>query len=246
MKRATLSWLGVATFLLGVSPGVGQEQSAKPALLATSTGHTNRIYCGVFTPDSRTFLSAGIDKEIRAWNVADGKPIYSLKGHGAPVRALGLAAGKLLISASADGSIYLWDLAGRKKVGELAKQKHNVDSLAVSPDGKTLATSTGAWNKSLPGDLRLWDLRSRKEIGALPHPQPVLAAAFSPDNRLLAAVDHTGAIKVWDVKTRKPVVTLFQDPACGSVEFSPDGKLLATGDFTGRVTLWDTGTWCEE
>src|SRR5262249_42328441 len=163
------------------------------------------------------------DRDIRAWNVADGKPIYSLKGHAGWVQGLSLVEGKLLISASHDGSIYLWDVADRKKVGELAKPNQQpIHCLAVSPDGKILATGGGHWNKSLPGKLRLWALGRRQEIAALPHRQQVIAFGFSADNRLLAAVDHSGDIKVWDVKTRKPVVTLFQDPACESVDFSPD------------------------
>ncbi|ROO50926.1 WD40 repeat protein [Micromonospora sp. Llam0] len=58
------------------------------------------------------------------------------------------------------------------------------------------------------------------------------AVAFSPDERLLAAVGADGAVRLWDATVRPPAlledVPVVQSPsALYSVAFSPDGKLLA-------------------
>ena len=87
-------WRSVMIGLLGmfaVGPSPAQEARPVLPLQAAAKGHTARIHTGVFTPDSRTFVSAGLDRIIRGWNVADGKPLFTLPGHDAAVRALGLS-----------------------------------------------------------------------------------------------------------------------------------------------------------
>jgi WD40 repeat protein len=221
-------------------------QAGPLPLRAVGVGHANRVYRGVFTPDSKTFFSGGGDRIIRAWDVANGKERFTLKGHAAPIQGLGLAGDRLLISAGEDGTIYLWDLAQREKVGELPRHKHGIHSLAVSADGKRLATGGGvAWNSPQPGELRLWDLDKRELIAELPgHRRIVLGLAFSPDGKRLAAVDQSGDLKVWDVGTRK-AETLILEQSGGSVQFSSDGKLLAVGSYWGHVRLYETATLTE-
>jgi WD40 repeat protein len=68
--------------------------------------------------------------------------------------------------------------------------------------------------------------------------------AASPDGRMAAASDTSGAVWLWDVATLQPVATLkgFLLGA-HSVAFSPDGRRLAAGS-NGReaVKLWDVET----
>jgi WD40 repeat protein len=215
-------------------------------LRATGTGHANRVYRGVFTPDGKTFLSAGGDRVIRAWDVATGRERFSLKGHAAPLQGLGLAGDRLLVSAGEDGTIFLWDLALRKKVAELPRPRHPIHCLAVSRDGKRLATGGGVWNGRQPGELRLWDLPGRRQVAELKGPRRiVLGLAFTPDGKRLAAVDQSGDVTAWDLATRK-TVTAHQEYAGIALQFSPDGKVLAAGGFAGEVRLYDPAGMTEE
>jgi WD40 repeat protein len=238
---------GALVLVLGILTALPATAQETLPLRATAKGPAQRIYRGVFTPDSRIFLSAGIDRAIRAWDPSDGKALFDLPGHNASVHAIGLSGANLLVSAAEDGSVYLWDLASRKKVGELPRHKTAVHCLAVSHNGKLLATGGGDWHKTTPGEVHVWDLERREEISSLVgHRRLVLAVAFSPDDRLLAAVDYSGDVRVWDLVTRKPAVTLFQPDPVGAVDFSGDGKYLVTGDYRGRIALWDTTDWLDE
>jgi hypothetical protein len=215
-------------------------------LRAVGKGHTQRIYRGVFTPDGKTFLSAGIDRIIRAWNVADGRELYTLSGHSASIHGLGLSGDNLLISAGEDGRICLWDLARREKIVELGRHGQPIQCLAVSRDGKLLATGGGTWNKPLTGELRVWDLDRKKERARLEgHRRLVLGVSFSPDGRRLAAVDQSGDFKVWNLDTGK-ATTMQHEHAAGCVQFSPDGRWLAVGEYWGRIRLYDAATLGEE
>lgn len=246
-KRRRAMALAVTLALLGALPGYAQDPVAKPGEpQATGRGHSGRVQSGVFTPDSKTFFSAGADKVIRAWNVADGKELFKLPGHNAPIQALGLAGDKLLVSAGEDGSIYLWDLVQRAKAGELPRHIQPIHCLAVSHDGAMLATGGGTWNKPDAGELRLWDLRACKEITQLEgHRKLVRAVAFSPDGRRLAAGDNAGDLKIWDTVTRK-AVTMNHEKIPSAAQYSPDGKWLAVGDAWGHITVYDADTLAED
>jgi WD40 repeat protein len=150
--------------------------------------------------------------------------------------------GKTLIS-SGNESITLWDVLSGKEKGRLTKDDSGPKLVAVSLNGKLLAS--GNWDTT----VRLWDIGSRAEIATLRgHTGPVLGVAFSPDGSLLAsgARDRKwekAEVKLWDLRTRTELASLpgVADPV-GRLAFSPDGKTVAVGDLSGKVFLWDVAS----
>jgi WD40 repeat protein/two-component sensor histidine kinase len=67
-----------------------------------------------------------------------------------------------------------------------------------------------------------------------------LAAAFSPDGRLIAASGQSDTIRLWDPASGDLVGTLpGHSERVMDVKFSPDGRLLASSSTDGTVKLWD-------
>jgi WD40 repeat protein len=112
------------------------------------------------------------------------------------------------------------------------------DSVVWSPDGKVLATTGG---NSTGRQLVLWDAASGRELHDLPAEEDVMAAAFSPDGRTLAATDPRGAV-LWDVVTGKEIARFEAQPSACAVAFSPDGKTLAVADKNNVIQLWDVAS----
>lgn len=73
---------------------------------------------------------------------------------------------------------------------------------------------------------------------------PVIAAAFSPDGRLLATVTLRETT-LWDAATWRPIGPPLRSSQGGweeGVDFSPDARTLAIAGGEGRVELWDVST----
>jgi WD40 repeat protein len=98
--------------------------------------------------------------------------------------------------------VTIWDLATAREVLSLRGDTGAIFFAAFSPDGKRLASSTGAYGvgERRPTFVRLWDTSTGQEVLALEAGRSgTKDLAFSPDGRRLACVDGEGLVRVWDM-----------------------------------------------
>jgi WD40 repeat protein len=109
-----------------------------------------------------------------------------------------------------------------------------VNSIAFSPDGKTLAS--GSDDKT----VKLWDAQTGALKQTLEQDDGPLSVAFSPDGKTLASAGLDDTIKLWDAQTGALRQTIRgHHNGVFSAEFSPNGETLASIGMDDTIKEWD-------
>lgn len=163
-------------------------------------------------------------------------------GHTASVLSADISAdGTIVVSASQDATVRLWDASTGNQIGSrMTAHQADVQAVRLSPDGQWIASSAS------DSQVIITSVATQAPIYVMKgHTVPAIRAlAFSPDSRLLYSGDDKGEIIVWDVQTGVEVQRIY-DPVNGhtvsirALDVSPDGNLLLTGALNGLVVLWD-------
>jgi hypothetical protein len=148
-------------------------------------------------PSGRFVFAGAQGNSVVRWTLADGhKTLF--EGHRSWVRGLTFcAAEKLVFTAGYEGKVLAWPVDADKPAPARTLDAHQgwVRSLAVSPDGKTLAS---CGNDHF---VRLWstaDGRLLRELSG--HECHVYDIAFHPRGRYLVSGDLKGVVKVWNLE----------------------------------------------
>ena len=184
------------------------------------------------SPDGRTLVAAGFDSTVGLWDLRSRSRRGALRGHDGPVFDVKYRPGGTIVTAGSDRTVRFWDAATAAQ-RELFRPPKTVFELALSRDGKTLATYSND-----DSSIVVWNLTSGRRR-RLPTTFPV-ALAISPDGRTLATGERADSARLWDVATLRPEGRLRTGRGqVGTLAFSPDGRtLVAGGNFSGAV-LWD-------
>jgi small GTP-binding protein len=107
-----------------------------------------------------------------------------------------------------------------------------------SSSGKTLAVPSG----DTIGIVELEPLRITTELKA--HTEAVMAAAFSPDERLLASISRDGTIRLWAVADWQLVATIKKADDVrianwAALQFHPSLPLLCSAGTEGGASLYE-------
>ena len=191
-----------------------------------------------YSPDGSVLAIAGDDGVVLLRDVASGRVIARLEGHGDAISCLAFSPdGRTLATGSYDKTIKLWDRASGRELATLSGHTNWVFALAFSPDGNTLASA--GHDKT----VRIWDaVTGRATMTLTGHSASVRAVAFVPTGRgrRLASGGADRLVLLWDLgDPGRPARLSGHKGTVRGLAFSPDGTTLASAGEDGEVKLWD-------
>ncbi|KFE68617.1 KGGVGR-motif variant AAA ATPase [Hyalangium minutum] len=207
----------------------GSEVLLEPAL----PGSVSEL---AVSSDGTLFVTCGGQHPV-LWDLASGRPLVTFVGHAACVNSVVFApSGKLLASASDDGTVGVWDVSTGALLRSLRGHQAPLWQVAFSPDGGLLASC------SVDGTARLWNPNTGEPVSVISaHAEKVWSVAFSPDGELLATGSEDQSIRIWRVASGAPVRTLEgHTKAVRSLVFNPRvPHQLISGSGDSTVKIWD-------
>ncbi|MFO0881099.1 MAG: hypothetical protein U0840_27565 [Gemmataceae bacterium] len=258
----------IAFTLLAVGTVGLAADSQKPVHLK---GHTKAVTTVVWAADGKSLATAGDDRTVRVWHPVTGQQKSSLpeiarEGYGGPVVAI--TPDFKIVAVNYWGEITVFSMADGKELvkidpildrGQQFTFRPDVYAMALSPDGKQLATAGSVaavgGRHGLPGGIVVvWDVKTGKII----HRSEKLSTAassvaWSKDGKLIAAgtngaggeLPEAGEIRVCEADSGKLIhnfmvksgVNYGEWASAGDVVFSPDSEHVAV-----PVTAGSRGT----
>jgi eukaryotic-like serine/threonine-protein kinase len=197
-------------------------------------GHADEINAVAVSPRGDGIVTGAADRAVGRFQPGSPTPFTALRGHEAPVSSVAVSAdGRLAATGSWDDSVRLWDLASGQCLAAFSGHEGGgVLAVAFAPDQHLLAVS-------YDNVIKRWSIRTGESDKIFrPEPQPLTAAAFSSDGRLLltggcARRDQyrcqQGRLVLWDLDREQSLIDRpCHDDNIWGVALSPDTRLAAS------------------
>jgi WD40 repeat protein len=111
------------------------------------------------------------------------------------------SVGSLIVTASDDKIVRIWEAATAKEVAVLRGHEGTINSAAFKRDGPHIVTA------SSDESAKVWDAATAKEITLFRgHSAGVTSAAFSPDGARIVTASYDNTARIWDAQFQTPAV----------------------------------------
>ena len=193
-----------------------------------------------YSPDGQR-LAVASDIGVWVYDTTTYEAVFLLSGHTTEITSVAFSE-ELIASGSGweDNNLRLWDASTGEEKLALSGAFIEVNSVALSPDGKTLA-STDSY------DIELRDADTGKEKRTIETTESVEILAFSGDGDTLVSGARwpNAAIRLWDAATGEEKLSITEGlDSVDHLAYSFDGTTVASagGLFDTNIYLWDAAT----
>lgn len=202
----------------------------EPIEIMAGTSHMNDV---LFTADSKTLISAGMDNLIKLWSVPNFELVGEIAGHENSVNMLSLSPiGDLLVTGSTDKTVRIWDFPSgiQREILEI-----KASGAHLSPNGKWLAATADARFTMFDFETLevVWEIKTKK--------REIFTLKFSPiENTLTVAGLKSPEVRLLDPDTGESQRGIYtHDPFVMSFDFTPDEVHFVSTGYDGTLKIWE-------
>ncbi|XP_038621541.1 WD repeat-containing protein 41 [Tachyglossus aculeatus] len=230
---------------------IGEEQTQNPytELLVLKAHHD--IVRFLVQLDDYRFASAGDDGIVCLWNAQTGEKLFELHGHSQKITAITTfpsldtceEKGQLILTASADRTVIIWDCDSGKQVQRVSCFHSTVKCLTVLQrldvwlsGGSDLCV----WNRELDLLCKTSHLFDTGISALIEIPKNCVAAAVGKELIIFRLIASSEGSLGWDVLEVKRILN-HQDNILSLVNVNDSS--FATGSHVGELIIWDALDW---
>ncbi|XP_054159005.1 periodic tryptophan protein 2 homolog [Oppia nitens] len=210
-----------------------------------STGVTNLCQSIAYSPDATLIASGGTDGKVKIWNTFSGFCICTFNEHKGPISALEFMPGKngkVLISASLDGTVKAFDLNRYRNFRTLTTPSDAKAAQFMCLTVDQLGADFIACGSHNLFEIFLWSLQTGRMLECLSgHEAPVSGVKFSPTSNTLVSCSWDRTVRIWDLfegsKCTREVIRLGSDAL--ALAFRGDGHQFAVSTLNGDINFFD-------
>ncbi|MBI5823179.1 MAG: TIR domain-containing protein [Chloroflexi bacterium] len=203
---------------------------------AAQVKHNGRIWNLHISEDGQYIVSSSADHTACVWTW-QGERVLCVQHESDVTDAMLTNDNSLLVTASLDGSVRLWDFKNGSPL-EAFNYEANVLDIDLSPNGSLLA----AGRKD--GFVSIVNIDIRQNVYNYNFSKgPVSIVQFHPGGEWLGVGTKTGGVRIWKAMTSLVEAGPIHEAEIFNLAFSPDGKLLASAseDSSARIARAETG-----
>lgn len=218
-----------------------------------SSPHRGPIYTAQFSPNGAFLATAGFDGRIVLSEMDDAKGLAlgdqkTLIGHEQSVQAVRYSAnGDMLLSASSDGTVRVWDMKLMETMMVFRGHAREVWDCGFGLDERAVLSS------GTDGSVRVWNVNDYEEVRILRgsvlegHTNGIMSAAFSRDGERALTASQDQTAKEWSLREDRELRTYREGHSLQptSASFSPNGRTLYTAAFDNTIREWSVETGAE-
>src|SRR5690349_11286095 len=195
--------------------------------LAQLRGHGGPVRALAIAPDGMQAISGSFDTSAIRWSLTRNVAEQVMRFHDGAVNAVAYLKDRRLLTAGADAHIAIWTPGQQQPDKVFDGHVAPIASLAVSPDGATLASAS--WDRT----IRLWPLAGGAPRVLEGNAQNVNGVAFTPDGKNVVSAGYDATLRIWSVADGSAAVYNLPSPL-NAVAIASDGEIVAAG-ASGKV-----------
>lgn len=240
--RALASTADGNTLLAATAGGVRVYTVDRVSLPGVLTGNSGLPTSIGFSDDGQIAVAGCDDGTAVVWDRRNRGVAWALTEnleHAQSVLALDTTGQRVASAGLGDRIVRIWDGTTGALIHELRGHDSAITSLAMSGDGRVVASGGMA---AMGSSIRLWDATTGKALAVLRgHRLSVSGVALDETGETLVSGSYDGTVRTWVGGEQVDRLDAPGRSAVSSVRLSADGRRLAASCTDGTVFVRDAG-----